>query len=352
MQEQETDSFRWSVSCGMLAFGKLAGVPLHRLFQEAKAIIEAYSVGAPRARDLFGPEVGVGGPMWAGISYGHTNALGCELRFPEDSEVGVRPLYGTLDEGIEALQEKVDFAQRGMIPFYLNLWEELKQAFPDRRIPFGGLAAEGPITTAWILRGHDFFSDLYDAPEQTQRFLRLVTDSVVEYKNWMASVNGQPGFSTDGAGVCDDVAAMISPTLWPHFVMPYLERYFRAVTSGRRSAHIEDLTVQHLPFLDELELTSFDPSVSPRLTPALFRDHCSVSFSWRLNAMQLRDLNEAQIKSWVRDAARDGAASVFYNIEAVGCTDEGAAKVKAFIRAAKHVQQRLTQGHSRAELAS
>jgi len=328
----------------MPALGKLAGVPLHRLFLEAEAIIEAYKIGSLRVREMFGPEVVISGPGWAGISYGHANTLGCELIFPEDSEVGVRPIYSTLDEGIAALQEEVDFARRGMMPYYLRLWEELKQAFPERNIPFAGFGAEGPITTAWILRGHSFFCDLFEEPEKTKQFLELVTDSIVAYHNWTAALNGHPGFSTEGAGICDDVAAMISPALWPEFVVPYLDRYFRAVTSGRRSAHIEGLTVEHLPFLDKLQLSFFDPSVSPQLTPALIRDHCNVSFSWRLNAMQLRDLSEEEIIRWVHNAARDGAASVFYLIEPIACTEEGARKVRTFMRAAQEVQQSVAQG--------
>ena len=41
-----------------------------------------------------------GGPMWPGISYLHVNALGSELLFPEDSEVGQTHIYDSLDDGM------------------------------------------------------------------------------------------------------------------------------------------------------------------------------------------------------------------------------------------------------------
>ena len=62
-------------------------------------------------------------------------------------------------------------------------------------------------------------------------------------------------------GICDDVAAMIRPSLWPERVIPFIERYFAGQITGRRSAHIEDLVPDHLPYLDVLKISSFDPSV-------------------------------------------------------------------------------------------
>ena len=151
--------FTWYVTCGMPTYSALAGVRFDRIFRESDAIIEAYSVGQSRALEMFGPDVRYSGPGWSGISYGHVNCLGSQLTFPEDSEVAHRPIYSSLTEGIEALQQDVDWAAAGMMPFYLDLWQKLKDAFPDKDIGFGGFGLEGPITTAWELRGHGFFTD-------------------------------------------------------------------------------------------------------------------------------------------------------------------------------------------------
>ena len=59
----------------MPVYATLAGVRFDRLFLDADAIAEAYTIGRPMAEALFGADVATGGPTWAGISYGHANSL-------------------------------------------------------------------------------------------------------------------------------------------------------------------------------------------------------------------------------------------------------------------------------------
>lgn len=342
--------FGWSAGCGMPAYAQLAGVPYDRVFRDADAIAEAYLRGKPMAIALFGPDVSMSGPNCAGVSYGHINALGAKLIFPENSEVAHQPIYGSLTEGIRELRKERDFSRQGMFPFYLSLWEALKRRFPTESIPFAGFGAEGPITTGWLLRGHDFFTDTLEQPELAQEYLRAVTESVARYFRLVRRLNGKPEFTSENVGLADDVAAMISPAHWPDQVMPHLERYYAAQTSGPRTAHIEDLRPQHLKFLDELRLNRFDPSVSPRLTPELIRDSCGVPFDWRLNSTHYVGKSEADIQRWVFAAAAGGAASVWTSVWRDMCDARSAEKVRAFIRAAKRVMGLFAQGCPRDKL--
>ncbi len=339
--------FSWSAATGMHAYGKLAGISQERLFLDADAIAEAYHVGRPLAEEAYGPDVSMGGPGWLGISYGHVNTLGCPLIYPIDSEIAHQPIHRSLAAGISALQRPVDFATAGRFPFYLRLWNELQRRFPRERLPFAGLGAEGPLTTAWSLRGHDFFTDLFDAPDQVRHYLLLITRSIAAYNALVRQLNGQPAFSSDSVSLADDVAAMVPPRLWPTLVLPFLDDYFAVQTSGPRRAHIEDLSVAHLPFLDRLRLASFDPSVSPQLTPARLRDHCQVPFSWRLNSTQYPAMSIEAIVRWVFEAAADGATSVWTYAWWPYCEPD---KVRAFIAAAKQVVQLLQSGCTRYEL--
>lgn len=342
--------FTWYVSGGMSLYAELAGVEFDRLFRDAEAIARAYTVGEPLARAKFGPDVRYGGPGWAGISYGHVNCLGSELIFPADSEVAHTPIYGSLPAGIDALQQEVDWARAGMMPFYLELWDELKERLPGCDIPFGGFGLEGPLTTAWELRGHGFFMDVYDDPALCQEFLRLVTDSIIDYAAFLARVNGRSPFSEVGVGMCDDLSSLLNPTMWPEMVVPFHERYFAQQTSGRRSAHIENLVPAHLPYLDVLRLDSFDPSVSPMLTPRDVRDRCQVPFYWRMNAMQLRDMEPGQIRRFVLDSVADGASGVFLLLSRTMLDEGSVNKVHVFIDAARDVEEHLEQGLSRESL--
>jgi hypothetical protein len=350
---REDVPFTWSAGCGMPAYATFAQVPYDRLFLSADAIIEAYTKGRPMAEELFGPEIGMGGPTWAGISYGHASCLGSKLIFPADSEVAHTPIYGSLAEAIAALERPIDFSTQGVFPFYLDLWEKLKRAFPREKISFH-LKAEGPLTTGWILRGHEFLVELLLEPEQVRAYLRAATASTVAYSRVVRRVNGLAEMSPEVAGVADDIAAMAPPDRWPELVMPFLEQYYTGLTTGLRNAHIEDLTVHHLPYLDQLGLSRFDPSVSPKLTPRLLRDHCRVPFLWRLNSTHYDERTPADIERWVFEAAADGASGVFTGVAREMCYPEkraaSARKVQAFARAAKQVKALLDSGCPREEL--
>jgi hypothetical protein len=339
----------------MPTYAHLAGVRFDRIFRQRDAIVQAYSEGMPRAQALFGPDVDYGGPGWAGISYGHINCLGSELVFPLDSEVAHTPLYSSLEEGVGALERTAhwqgeDWAGAGLMPFYLELWQQLRHAFGEVPVAFAGFGAEGPITTAWEMRSHGFFTDLYDDPSLCKRFLRLVTDSVVSYQAYLRTLNGQPAFTVQRLGLYDDIASLIRPGLWPELVCPFQERFFARQTSGKRHAHIENLIPAHVGYLDQLGLDSFDPSVSPSLTPRDLRDGCCVPFMWRLNSMQVRDLSWVQIRRFVFEAVVDGASGVFCAIARTMTGPDAVRKVRTFIDAAKQVEGLLTDGCPREKL--
>lgn len=349
-QKESGGSFQWSVSGGIEALSVLAGVRFDRMFTDLDAIVSAYRDGGRRARELFGPDISFGGPRWAGISYGHVNSLGARLVFPEDSEVAHIPIYENLEAGIRDLRRDVDFSKAGMFPFYLELWAKIKRVFPELQIPFSGFGAEGPVTTAWLLRGHDFFMDIYDDPPRAREYLTLVTASVIKYKQLLARINGEPECSPVCIGLADDGAAMVPPALWPEFVLPFLEKYFAALTSGNRYAHIEDLHVGHLPYLDALRLSDYDPSVSRKLSPALIRAHCRAPFTWRFNEIEGATYFPAQTRHWVFDAAAQGAPAIRTGIWRNNCTERGKDNIVAFQDAAKSVRQFLAQGYARERL--
>ncbi len=232
------------------------------------------------------------------------------------------------------------------------MWEKLRRAFPNQDIAFGAFGAEGPITTAWALRGHGFFTDIMDNRELSKEYLSLVTASVVKYKKFIRILNGEVEFSDMAVGLVDDISAMISPSLWPELVVPYLEQYYTGLTSGCRHAHIEDLSVGHLKYLDELVIERYDPSVSQKLTPALIRDNCNVPFLWRLNSTHYVDRSTEDVRRWVFESVADGASGVFSVIGRIMCTYEMAQKVRAFIKAAKDVERLLAAGCRREELTA
>ncbi len=341
--------FGWSAYGSQGALRQLTGIPIREFNLVPEACIEAYRRGRPLLREMFGEEVGLPGVCTPAVSYGHVNCLGCELLFPEGGEVAHAHLYGSLAQGLRALQESADFATAGMAPFYLDFRERMQAAFPDESVGFS-FGAEGPITTAYELRGEGFFTDILDDPPGARDFLRAATDSILDYHRWTCALEGREPISPTGAGMCDDVASFIPPRLFGEVVLPAWEQYFSGMTAGSRHAHVEDLRPAHLPFLEQIGLSDYDPSISPRLTPPLIRDGCRVPFTWRLECFHCREMSLQDVEDFVFQAAADGAGGVSFAVAEMMCTERGVAQIHAFIAAAKEVARLLAEGMTRRAL--
>ncbi len=335
---RDDSRFYWSVSATQGALREITGTPIREFNLEPEACIYAYREGRPAIREMFGPDVALPAPATPAISYGHVNCLGSRLLFPEGGEVAHTHIYGSLQEGITALQRPVDWAASGMAPFYLQFQEQMRKAFPDEQVSLS-FGAEGPITTAYELRGEGFFVDIFDDPEGAAEFLRLVVDSIVDYARWRAEANGTPFPNPEGGGMVDDIASFIPPHMFRQVVLPAWERYYRGITTGKRSAHVEDLRPEQLIFLEEIGLWNYDPSVSPRLTPPIIVAHCRVPFGWRLVNFHYREMTLQDIEDFVFLSCADRASGVFTHVCDNMCSPERVEQVHAFIRAAKEAKR-------------
>jgi hypothetical protein len=338
--------FTWSAAGTYLSLLKLTGIPIREFNLDAAAGIELYRRGRPLHRELFGPDVQVPGIATPPVSYGHVNGLGCPLAFPEGGEVGQRPIHASLAAGLAALEQPVDYATAGMAPFYLEYRRRLQQAFPNEKVGFG-FGLEGPLTTAYELRGEDFFCDALDDPRLAADYLRRVTDSILDFNRFRCRVDNEPEVSPDSGGLADDLASMIPARLYPELVLPFWEQYFSGITSGRRNAHVEDLRAEQLPHLETAGISRFDPSISHKLNPRLIRDNCRVPFLWRLGGFHYPALDVQGVTDFVFQSAADGASGVITYMEGGLCDPVGVSKVKAFVAAAREVARMLEGGATR-----
>ncbi len=341
--------FTWQVSSSQSFMRGLSDVPIRDFYLEVEACAEAYRVGRKRQEEIFGdvvPRLGLATPH---ISYGHVNCLGSELLFPEGGEVGHTHIYNSLAEGIKALKQSVDWLSAGMAPYYLRFRERLQELFPGESVSWG-FGSEGPLTTAYELRGEGFFMDIYDEPALAKEFLGLIVQSVLDYERVRAALHNNPFPHPHSGGMADDIASFIPPRLYPEFVLPFWEQYFQGVTTGIRTAHVEDLRPEQLPFLEAIGLSHYDPSISPRLTPKIIAERCRVPFTWRLESFHMEEMEEQEIEDFVFIAAADGASAVSFILGADTCDEASIRKTFAFIRAAKEAKQLLEEGMSREQL--
>ncbi len=341
--------FRWHFACPYYVFYGLTDIPIEEVNLKPEAMIELIRRGRPLYRDMWGEDVPMPGVSTPAVSYGHLNCLGAELVFPEGGEVSFKVLCGSLDEAIEVLKKPVDFATAGMMPYYLDYQRQLQEAFPGERVGLS-FSVQGPMTTVYCLRGMDIFTDVYDDPERTKEFLGLCVESILQYKYFLADLNGQPHISPSGNKLYDDVGSMFSVPMWPEFVLPYYEQYFEGLTTGTRGAHIEDLRPEQLHFLEDMGLSDFDPGISHKINPPIIRDRCRVSFGWRMGSFHYNGLTTDEVADWVYQAVADGASYVFSQVAEEMCDEETVAKVQVFIGAAKKVASLFEKGATREEI--
>ncbi len=342
--------FRWHAAHSQGALREVTGIPIRDFNLHPEACIEAYKRGQPILDEMFGPDVAAVALATPSVSYGHVNGLGSELIFPEDGEVGHTHIHSSLEEGIEALKRPVDWAAAGMAPYFLDFRRQMEAAFPGRRV---GLSwgVEGPITTAWELRGSGFFTDIFDQPSLVREYLRLVVESMLQFHRWRCADDGAEVISPIGAGMVDDISSNIPPRLFGELVVPYWDAYYRGRTTGRRSAHVEDLRPAQLPFLEDIGLAFYDPSISHRLNPKIIRDSCRVPFGWRLGSFHYLNLTVDDVRDFVFQAVADGASSVFTYTEGLLVHEPQRTKVLAFIEAAKTVERAFGEGAVREDIA-
>lgn len=346
---RDPSRFSWSVGSTYLALLEATGIPLHAFYTDPDAGIEAYRRGRPLLAEMYGPDVALPAPATPPVSYGHVSGLGMDLVFPEGGEVNYVRSDRSVRDWIPVLERPVDWAHAGMLPSFLEYRERMQKALPGEEVKLSW-GHEGPLTTAYEMLDFRAFTAPYDEPEDFRRFLRLATDSIVDFIRFMNRLRGQPEVNPKSGGLSDDCSSMFGHDLWPEFVMPAWERYFSGITTGDRTAHVEDLREAQLPFLEEIGLVSYDPSVSAKLNPALIARTIRVPFGWRLVNFHYQTMNERDIRDWVFQAAADGASSVFTFVCSMMCNETMVAKVHAFIEAAKEAKRLIEGGAVREDL--
>ena len=342
---REEAGFDWSVGAVNQTLLELTGTSFREFNLNPDAGIEMFRKGRPMIAEMYGPDMALPQVSIPAISYGHSSGLGAELIFPEDGEVFHEHLYSSLQEGIEALQKDVDFSTAGMAPFYLEYHRKLQEAFGGEDVYFW-YNLEGPVTTAYTLRGDGIFYDMMDEPERFLDFLHLATDSILEFHRFRCQVMNRPVVNPDSGYLADDIAAMIPAKKFPELVLPCWEQYYRGVTTGGRRAHVEDLRPDQLEFLEEIGLSHYDPSISPKLNPRIIARRTRVPFAWRLGSFHYLSMDCQDIEDFVFQAVADGASRLFTYVEYTTMTT--VEKVHAFIRAAREVERMLREGANRA----
>ena len=268
-------TYSFSFSDSLLA--EVAKVPQSALHYDTDAICRAYEAIVPVAERL---GVDPPQPRLAGFAYNHASTLGAEITFkPNSPEPGISPCIHS-PEDIDRLTEPEDYISAGIVPQRLESLRQLKQRRPDAGESIGH-DYEGPITTAVLLMGQDFLMLPYDDPARAHRLLEFCVRSALNYTNVLIEHQHRSAVSGQ-TWLCDDFAGMFPPNMFAEFVVPYWVMMCEGVQSDSMVLHSELLRREHLPFLTDLKIDTFDPSVDEHITPEILRDHCPVPYMLRL----------------------------------------------------------------------
>jgi len=288
--------------------GELASVGIDALHRDIDAICRSYECLEPLAQRL---GVDMEPPRLAGFAYNHVSTLGAEIVFAKDSEPNVIPMIHS-PRDIDNLREPDDYLSAGVVPGRLKAMEELIARRPDAA-RFVGHSFEGPITTAVLLMGQDFFLLPYDDPDRAHKFLEFCVTSQCNYARVISERLGDP-LKPGTVAIPDDFAGMFSPELFAEFVVPYWEAMYENLDATGRFLHSELLRSEHLPFLKQLGISTFDPSADQYLTPKLLSEQCPVPFTSRFLFWDIRDNSAERLQQMYREYAACSPESIQFTM--------------------------------------
>jgi len=76
-----------------LSYIYLAGLKLDKIYKDYSACVKVFKEGRKKVKEIFGPEVSITPPIYAPIFYNYIICHGMSIKFPENSEPGVKYIY-------------------------------------------------------------------------------------------------------------------------------------------------------------------------------------------------------------------------------------------------------------------
>lgn len=323
-----SDGVRYNFGFMDSLLAEVAGVPQAALHLDVEAILRAYEAIRPIAARLGVPPPA---PRLAGLAYNHVSTLGAKVTISYDlPEPSVTPLIRS-PEQIDDLAEPADYLSRGIVPQRLELMTKLREKCPQAQL-FVGHDYQGPITTAALLMGQDFFMLPYDDPARAHRLLDFCVRSAVSYSRALRVHLGR-SIEPGPIGMPDDFAGMFEPETFGEFVAPYWDRMYAEQRATRRGLHCEMLREGHLHYLAKIRIDEYDPSVDHYLTPEILQRSCPVRYGLRIWPSEVIARSADELVALYRHLASFQPAYIMFHFERLA--DEP--KIAALMRVAREL---------------
>jgi len=267
-----------------------------------------------------------------------------EAVVPLAERLGVKPPRPRLAERIDDLSEPADYLSQGVVPDRLAALEALLERRPDAARSIGHMY-EGPVTTAALMMGPDFFVLPYEDPRRAHALLRFCTDSAANYANAIQERLVGSLEPNGPVGIPDDFAGILPAAMFGEFVAPYWDRLYQRLGATERHLHSELLRPEHLPYLRDLEIAAFDPSADQYVTPELLRERCPVPFTGRVQSWDMRDNTPDALQLLYRRIAQYEPVSISFYMDTVAIEE----KAVALLEVARELANEENSGHKRVQ---
>jgi len=287
-----------------------------------------------KSREIFNklyglPKDGIG-PTYS--SYVEASQLGAEVIFPEDNmPMPKRDLVVKKPRDVYKLKILNPYRE-GLMSKAIKTYYFMKRKVKDK-IPVGLGGTEGPVTTAVVLRGQEFFVDILLYPKEMKKLLELVTETSLLLREVIEKVTGK---KIEATGIADDFSGLLSPEQYEEFAYPYQKKIYETYGKKGRSLHSELLHREHLKFLPMLGVTHYDPGTDQYLSVKdILAEIPDIPFSFNLkSSTDMLQGNPETIKEKYRKIVADGAPEIMTEL----CRGVPKENIFAFIEVAKEFE--------------
>lgn len=159
------------------------------------------------------------------------SAFGCEVRWFEDQDPWALPLISVDPNEVYDLDKPL--ASDGLLGKVLDYTVYLAK-HSEGRFPIRMTDIQSPLDAAYLIwRSEDFLVAMFTNPTEVHHLLNMVTDLIIEFIRAQRALVREfipchyPNiFMPDGLGIAisDDALAILSPTLYEEYGLPYVTR--------------------------------------------------------------------------------------------------------------------------------
>lgn len=322
---------QWTLAIPTEVRCEYAGILQGAYYTDLEQTIHVCQIFPPALKKATGflPETSYAVPVTA---YEGVAALGGDLVFPAEHQPMIRNQGHVLDDlAIDVAAVPDPHLDRRFL-LHLDWLHQLERRFPNQVVRGGLAGQEGPITTAGLLCGQQFFLDCLANPQRAHHLLELCTEM---YIRWVQADDTVCYNQRPVVGIADDYAGLLSPALWPEFVLPYYQRICTAVGPKGCALHSELLRREHLPLLHALPLVSLNLGENQYLQPEdVAAELPDVPFGWHILAVaEMQQGTPELIRHRFKDLVNRGVRHVLVEL-AVGTPSDN---VRAFVQVGREL---------------